>query len=88
MQSEMGPLRGIEQAVAAAVALFTQRLEAPIAVALEVIPRRVGVNEQGLGDLLCHPTTPKQHHRLNSIGLPLVARWARRRSARISGDRL
>ena len=41
-----------------------------------MVAHRVGVDQQGLGHLLCRPAARQQHHRLDAVGLALVVRGA------------
>jgi len=43
-------------------------------VTLEVVAHGIGVDQEGLGDILRRAPTRQQHDRLNAVGFALVAR--------------
>jgi hypothetical protein len=54
----------------------TQRLNAALAIALEMVAYRVGFDLQNFGNFLRCPTGGKQHDRLPAVGLALVLHFA------------
>ena len=79
MQIEPIELRVAQQDIAAAILDLEQLGQTTGAIALEVSAHRIGVDQQGLGNVLGPPAGGEQDDGLDPIGLALVTRAPVRR---------
>ena len=57
-----------------------QTRQPPCLIGLKMVAHRIGVDQQGIGNIVCPPAARQQHHRLDAVGLALVAGAAMRRT--------
>ncbi len=74
MRLKHGQLGLLEFAVAPAVGQVQQARQTTLPIALEVVAHRIGVDQQGLGDIFRRAPARQQDHGLDAVGLALVAR--------------
>jgi len=77
---EPGQLGRVKRRRDAAIGDMAQGIESTAAIGLEVVTHRIRVDLQDLSHLLGTPVSGGQHHRLDPVGLALVARRAVRRT--------